>query len=711
MTAVLQAAMEFCPSCAILSIQLKHFISHPGTDENPRLKDPIRSLGHLHEIRNRYKSCPLCRLVFATYRSGPLTPINRIADLKSIAVFAKWINCLGPDKAERLKSPSTAILIWAEAPNIPSDRYKIVIRAVSDLLPQPHFGLISPVKKSLLNFEQIKTWLGHCETSHHICATTIEAKPTKHFFLIDTRFKCIVEPQECCRYLALSYVWGGVSQYMLSEDNIDKMKERFSIRPQHLTATVRDAIAFTEKLGERYLWVDTLCIIQDSKAIRQQTLQDMGTIYAHSVLTVVAGSSSSANSPLLGVTEERTWVQWYQKVSKTLKISAHFDFKDYLEDAVYSSRAWTYQEYQLAKRLLVFAPNGQVYFSCNSAVYSEEVITGSVLDSDAAMMQGAQLIKVRPAPRRLWSTYKRAAESYTARNLSHQSDVVDAFTGILQILSNGRCVEGIPVAVFEKALLWQPRERMLRRTGFASWSWTGWKGRIRWSDDLNPASANEDEESESVALETWRKHSTWIVWYSCLGTNCRSPAFRMDGPPWLTGTAPEENAQNRRFLGLPQNVSLTPNLLPDTLGARKDQSRSRELRYLQFWTVSLTFEIELDTTAVLRYNSLEPENTGNGMRIFTIRSNAGQNRGWVLLDETWIELIVNKAVGAQEFILLSEVSTHKEWGEASPEHDKHEYNAMMIIWKDGIAERAGLGRVETDASSIANMTWKEVLLG
>jgi|TARA_R110002003_G_scaffold3185_2_gene24884 hypothetical protein len=279
--------------------------------------------------------------VFATFRSGPIAQINRINDLGSIAIFAKWINALGPGKAERLRSPSTAILVWPEAPHVPSDTYKIVIRAVSSLLPQPHFGSISPVKTSRLNFPQIKTWLNHCERTHNECAKLQNVKPTKHFFVIDTHFRCIVEPQEYCRYLALSYVWGGVSQYMLSQDNIDKMKERFSIQPRHLTATVRDAIALTEKLGERYLWVDTLCIIQDFKAVRQSTLQDMGSIYAQSVLTIVAGSSSSADSPLLGVTEERSWIQWYQKVSATLTISAHFDFKDYLEHAVYSSRAWT----------------------------------------------------------------------------------------------------------------------------------------------------------------------------------------------------------------------------------------------------------------------------------------------------------------------------------------------------------------------------------
>jgi len=100
-----------------------------------------------------------------------------------------------------------------------------------------------------------------------------------------------------------------VTQYLLSEDNLERFKERGSIQPAHTTATIRDAMVLTERLGERYLWVDALCIVQDSEAAKQQTLRDMGRIYAQSKLTIVAGACSSANDPLLGVTEPRTWSQ------------------------------------------------------------------------------------------------------------------------------------------------------------------------------------------------------------------------------------------------------------------------------------------------------------------------------------------------------------------------------------------------------------------
>jgi hypothetical protein len=146
---------------------------------------------------------------------------------------------------------------------------------------------------------------------------------------------------EACRYLALSYVWGGATQFLLTEDNLEKLNKTGSLSPELLGVTVQDALEVTRNIGERYLWVDTLCVIQDSKLVRQQTLQDMDKIYAQSLLTIIAGSCSTAHDHLPGVTQGRVWTPWYAKVSPALSISAHFDFEDLLEHTAYNQRAWT----------------------------------------------------------------------------------------------------------------------------------------------------------------------------------------------------------------------------------------------------------------------------------------------------------------------------------------------------------------------------------
>lgn len=130
--------------------------------------------------------------------------------------------------------------------------------------------------------------------------------------------------------------------------------------------------------------------------------------------------------------------------------------------------------------MLIFASNGQVYFSCNSAVYSDEVITGARLDTDAAMFQGAEIIKLRSDPSQPWNTYQRGVEAYTTRFMTNPKDIINVFSGMLNALTNARCVEGIPVPLLTVAILWQPRQRLKRRSGFSSWSWTGWEGKVHW---------------------------------------------------------------------------------------------------------------------------------------------------------------------------------------------------------------------------------------
>ena len=69
------------------------------------------------------------------------------------------------------------------------------------------------------------------------------------------------------RYVALSYVWGSGRSFTAREGNFKDLLrfDEFRRYLPSLPRTIRDAIELVRALGERYLWVDALCIIQDSK--------------------------------------------------------------------------------------------------------------------------------------------------------------------------------------------------------------------------------------------------------------------------------------------------------------------------------------------------------------------------------------------------------------------------------------------------------------
>lgn len=340
---------------------------------------------------------------------------------------------------------------------------------------------------------------------------------------------------------------------------------------------------------------------------------------------------------------------------------------------------------------MIFAPNGQVYFSCKESVHSEDIVPSANLDADVAMLQGAQSIKIQPTPVNVWSTYRYTVERYSKKSLTHQEDALDAFSGILRTIVGTRCVEGLPASMFDKALLWQPVGRLPRRDCFASWSWVGWTGKVHWLRNDNPKT--EDIETNL---------RTWIVWYCTSKVNCDTSAFLVNGPPRLQCSRSIESARSNLFTGSPRNYLPTPTLLPRRL--QYCTTSQQDLRFLQFWTFSVQAEIALDSLSVIRNRSLQAENTGNGLRKFHILGKNTQYCGWVQLDEDWIEAVTNGSGSVQEFILLSEVDSH------DIRSDGNAFNAMMIIWRNGIAERAGLGQILDEAVGNVDLEWKEILL-
>jgi hypothetical protein len=70
------------------------------------------------------------------------------------------------------------------------------------------------------------------------------------------------------------------------------------------------------ELNDRYLWVDSLCIIQDDPLVQKHQIDITDTIYASAVLTIVAGASDRANAGLPGVS---TWLRTIQHQTITIK--------------------------------------------------------------------------------------------------------------------------------------------------------------------------------------------------------------------------------------------------------------------------------------------------------------------------------------------------------------------------------------------------------
>lgn len=91
-------------------------------------------------------------------------------------------------------------------------------------------------------------------------------------------------------FVALSYVWGTERNpfwIQTTLSTIDELKNEGALDSSRLSQTVEDALQACEKLGERYLWVDQLCIIQDDFDNKEHHIGRMGSVYALARLVIV----------------------------------------------------------------------------------------------------------------------------------------------------------------------------------------------------------------------------------------------------------------------------------------------------------------------------------------------------------------------------------------------------------------------------------------
>ena len=102
--------------------------------------------------------------------------------------------------------------------------------------------------------------------------------------------------QKAVHYTTLSHCWGAVQPFRLFRSNLRELMDGISI--DALPKTFQDAIYATWRFGIRYLWIDSLCIIQDSKEDWNVESSLMAKVYSGCVLNLAAASSKDCNGGL-----------------------------------------------------------------------------------------------------------------------------------------------------------------------------------------------------------------------------------------------------------------------------------------------------------------------------------------------------------------------------------------------------------------------------
>lgn len=373
---------EICEICERVDFQ--EYIDTPMRREVP--------LGQLGEIINKKDRCSFCSLVCFAIHKGPTTVsvqntiwLTNQKSWKRSIVFAPY------DK-KRMERYSTTKEVTADAQARAGNtvyRFVLLNREGVELGEIQHIpsqlSAIVPlasgrrVCQDNVDIKIIRRWLTQCHRVHGVfCEESGKAARTfPHIRVIDIQTNLIIEAPHPCRFIALSYVWGGNANFALLNRKdllLDERGSPYAHLPQQLPQTIQDAIQLCRSLQERYIWIDSLCIVQDSPEDKEIQMEHMDAIYNSAFVTVVAASGTGAHDGIAGISRSRRKAQKVRFVRRSQYAVPLPAYMDMLSDPsiAWNTRGWTFQEKVLSKRLLVFT-DWQVYFQCSNMVWYEDV--------------------------------------------------------------------------------------------------------------------------------------------------------------------------------------------------------------------------------------------------------------------------------------------------------------------------------------------------
>lgn len=240
-----------------------------------------------------------------------------------------------------------------------------------------------PRPGSQAHFQILRHWLQSCDEDHVHSLNSIQTSKNTGNPLLPTRLVDVGAETDVevwlretndynfppAHYIALSHPWGPPPHFCTFSSNLEKHKN--GIRLDDLPATFRDAVLVTRALKHRYLWIDSICIIQGPDGDFKDESKRMEQVFSAAYCVIAASSSLGQSHSFLrkNTAKERAYVPFAQRGNQAAfyVCEAIDDFKEHVLGGPLNRRGWVLQERALARRTIFFA-DAQTYWECGDGV-------------------------------------------------------------------------------------------------------------------------------------------------------------------------------------------------------------------------------------------------------------------------------------------------------------------------------------------------------
>jgi hypothetical protein len=220
-------------------------------------------------------------------------------------------------------------------------------------------------------------WIRNCDDTHPCLSKTSTFLPTR---LLDVgkgfstvRLVCDTQTHTSVwKYVALSHRWGSGQPFCTLISSL--ARHQIGIDIADLPKTYQDAIKVSRALDIQYLWIDSLCILQDSVQDWERESKRMELVYSSAYVTIAATSASGPGDGFLKPRPRRESVIMEKHDGSSYLICEGIDdFNQDVDQAGLNQRGWVLQERALSRRTIHFTEK-QTYWECGQGVRCETMM-------------------------------------------------------------------------------------------------------------------------------------------------------------------------------------------------------------------------------------------------------------------------------------------------------------------------------------------------